>query len=399
MKKIRVFVLGLVVVGLVFLSGCISQKEMKRASSPAKEYDPKEMVFFAMGPSNEIKIVDPSTNEVVDILPANNNPHGIAVTPDGKYVFTTGTKMNPKEMLMEPDHEGGEEMDMEMMKKLGSNYIAVTDTSTKQIIKKIEVGGGTHHLAITPDGTKVLATIPSKSGIVVIDVQTLEKSNLIETGNITNYVTIASDGKTAYISNKGEDTISVVDLQTELQKNKIPVGVRPDHLTVSSDNKLVYVANGGSDDVAVIDTSKNQVITKISVGEAPHGIAITLDNKKVYVSNSKSKSISVIDTATNTVIKEIKVAGEVEHLEISLDGKKVYSSGEADGVVWVIDTLTDTLANTIEIGKEPHQIAIPYSLNLKGYTDISPEELLSGEVKVTSLKNKYNNINLKYITW
>jgi len=380
-KRFHVYLPVLIVIGLTIVSGCVGPGEEKVSPKttpvateegvPAKEYNPGKMIFIAMGPSNQIKVIDPQTNEVVDTFPANKNPHGIGITPDGRYVFTTGTKMGPSEMMMEPGHDDGNQMDMKM--KPGSDYIVVTDAFSGEIIKKIDVGGGTHHMAVTPDGSTLLASIPSKSGIAVIDIPSLEMTGLIETGNISDYIAVTRDGKRAYVSNKGDSTVSVVDLASRKEIAEIPVPVRPEHIVVSYEGDFAYVAVEGSDEVAVINTTSNKIISRIGVGDTPHGISITRDDKKVYVSNSEDKSISVINTSTDTVVKEIKLDGEVEHLEVVPAVGKLYASGESLGVVWVIDTSSDTLVDTINTGTEPHQITFP--LNLTGYRDITAPEL------------------------
>jgi YVTN family beta-propeller protein len=333
-------------------------KSVTVPDSLLRSYD-ISVAYFAMGPVNLIKVVNTTTHEIVDILPANNNPHGIAVTPDGRYIFTTSTKMGSNEMLMEPAHgvPANAEIDMKMMMSLGSNEIVVTDRIERNIIKKIDVGGGTHHMDITPEGKRVLATVPSKSGISIIDTTTMEESNFIQTGLITNYVVITSDGKYAYVSNKGEDTVSVIDLESEIELTKIPVGIRPDHLAISPNNKFVYLVNGGSDDAMIINTELNQVVNTISVGEAPHGITVTPDGQKIYLSNSESKTITVIDAQEEKIIKNIDVGLEVEHVEVVPTGNFVYVNSENDGIVTIIDTNSDSIVSTIIIGQQPHQIA------------------------------------------
>jgi YVTN family beta-propeller protein len=325
---------------------------------PLKPYDPAASAYFALGPSGLVKVVDYRSHAVVDILPGNNNPHGIAVTPDGRYVFTTSTKMGPTEMKMEPDHEGAK-MDMTMMRKLGSDMVAVIDVEERKVIKKIDVGGGTHHMAITPEGKYVLTTVPSKSGIAFIDVETLVVSAFVVTGDVPNYVIVSPDNKRAYVTNKGEDTLAMIDLQSKKVGKKIGTGVRPDHIALSPDGGTIYVTNAGSDDVTIIRADTLTVRSTVSVGEAPHGIATSPNGDKVYVANSEGKSVTVISAGDYNLTSTIEVGQEVEHLEITPDGRFAYANSEEEGEVHIVDTRTDRLIGSIHIGAEPHQIAFP----------------------------------------
>ncbi len=325
-----------------------------KGSVPARPSD-QELAYIALGPGNKVAIIDINTGEVVtNSLPAGNNPHGIAVTD--KYIFTSSSKMGPKEMLMEPDHDDGEPMDIKKMMSLGSNIITVTDKQGN-IVKKIDVGGGSHHMAITPDKNKVIASIPSQSGVVIIDTKTLEKSNFIKTGKISNYITVSPDGKFAYVSNKGEDTISVINLNTEKLITNIKTGLRPDHIAINNNGSFIYVTNGGDDTVNIISTKDNQLTNTIKVGESPHGISASPDGKKLYVANSESKTVSVIDLSTNKLVDTIPVDNEIAHLEVVPDGTKLLVNSEVAQSIYVIDTTTNKIINTIKLNQEPHQIA------------------------------------------
>ncbi len=320
----------------------------------ASSSDGNAGAYIALGPSNSIGVFDTDANKIIDTLPAGNNPHGIAIV--GNRIFTTSTKMGKNEMMMEPDHDDGKPVDMKKMMSLGSNIISVTDINKKEVIKEIDIGGGTHHMASTQNGTTILATVPSQSGVVLINAKTLEKSAFIETGIVPNYVAVSPDSSRAYISNKGDDTVSIIDLETKILITNVSVGVRPDHLAVSDDGQFVYVTNAGSDDISVINSKTQKVVATISTGEIPHGVGILPDGSKVYVSNSESKTVSVIDTKTNTVIKNIQMDSEVEHLEVSPDGNKVFVNSEGSKVIYSISTDDDSVIEKLKIGKQPHQM-------------------------------------------
>ena len=78
------------------------------------------LAYVALGPANAIGILDVDTNKMIKTIPAGNNPHGVAISK--KYIFASSSKMGKKEMLMEPDHDDGEVVDMKMMKKFGSRH-------------------------------------------------------------------------------------------------------------------------------------------------------------------------------------------------------------------------------------------------------------------------------------
>lgn len=314
----------------------------------------ENIAYVALGPSNQVAVINMDDGTVIDVLPAGNNPHGIAAA--GGYIFTSSTRMGPKEMLMEPDHNDGEPMDMKRMMSLGSNTIAVIDPEKKKIIKEINVDGGSHHMAATPDGVKVLASVPSLSGVAIIDAESLEETNFVKTGKITNYVAVSPDGTKAYVTNKGEDTLSVIDLKTESVTANIPTGLRPDHIAVGKEGKFVYVSNAGDDTVSVIDVQAQELVDAIEVGETPHGLSVLPDGQRLYVANSESRDVSVIDLSKNMVINTIQMGQEVSHLEAAPNGKRVLVNSESAKKIYIIDAAQDKIVDTIMLDQEPHQV-------------------------------------------
>ena len=146
------------------------------------EKKPTDIAYVAFGESNKIGVIDLKNFILANVLPASNNPHGVALA--NGYIFTSSSKMGKNEMMMEPDHNNKKPIDIKKMMSLGSDIISVVDPQKRELVKEINVGGGSHHMASTPDGTKVFATIPSLSGIAVIDTKSLEKTNFIKTGKI-----------------------------------------------------------------------------------------------------------------------------------------------------------------------------------------------------------------------
>lgn len=350
----------------------------------------KNIAYIALGESNKIGLFDMDGNILLSTVAASNNPHGVAVA--NGYIFTSSTKMGPKEMAMAPkagmegksdmpmsemtegnmnnkmkdDMKGG--MDGEMgagnsdsekdsaMKKVGSDIIAVISQKTGEIVKEINLGGGSHHGASSPDGTKVAVTVPSQNGVAIIDTEKLEKVSFVETGKVSNYAVFSEDSTMLFVTNSSGNTLSVVDLKDNTVTN-ILVGTLPDHLVAGKGGKFVYTANGGDDKVAVIDLESREVVKTISVGKVPHGITISKDGAKLYVANSNSNTVSIIDVLSGEVVNTIEFTDTVAHLEVTPNGDKLLVNSEEGKKIYVVDTKDDKIVSEVSIGAEPHQIA------------------------------------------
>lgn len=326
MEKMRKSLLLICLVAVTILfAGCTqqpSQEEVKKSS-------PQGLIYIAMGPSDSVTVVDASTNKVISNMPAGKNPHGMGVTPDGKYLYVAS---------------------------LSSDKVSVIDTSTNKIIASVVVGDMSHHVAISPDGRYAYITISSTDTVSVIDTSTNKVVASIPSGKNPNYVAFSPDGKYAYVTNMNSNTVSVVETSVPEVVKTIDVGKMPNHLTVSPNGKYVYLTDLGSDTVSVIDTMLGNVTASINVGKGPHGVGITPDGKKVFVANSGATTFSVIDTSTNKVIDTVEIGGTPDHLDIAPNGNVYINIPEANKTL-VIDPMTNKVVAAIDVGMEPHQIA------------------------------------------
>lgn len=211
------------------------------------------------GNGKTVRMVDLVSNTIVGApITVGTAPAGLAMTPDGAYVYVI-------------------------------NYIdGNQNTGTISIIR-------------TSDNT-VVGTIPGFSGPFAI--------------------AITPDGKFAYVTNFGSNnfapygtTVSVVDLSNNTVIDTVDVGIQPSGVAITPDGRFTYVTNyntlyavgspdfedltPGQGTVNIIDTATNTVIPPIiAVDQSPANIAISPNGQFAYVSNYTSNTVNVIPLQT-----------------------------------------------------------------------------------------------------
>ena len=94
------------------------------APSHAATTAPK--AYIGLFKDNAVAVFDTASNSVMKTIPIPAGPHGLVVTPDGRWVYASSD---------------------------GDSVVSVIDTRTDQVAATIEVGQTPHGLAITPDGS------------------------------------------------------------------------------------------------------------------------------------------------------------------------------------------------------------------------------------------------------
>jgi YVTN family beta-propeller protein len=286
--------------------------------------------------SNEVAVIDTSTNQVVTQISVGAFPIRIAMTLDLLKAFVSNAK---------------------------SASISVLDTVAHTNIATIPVNRVPGESTITADGGRLFVLhegpLPHNGGCPV-DVINTATNQVITTvvlpGGQCKDVLFTLDGSFAYVANNSAGEVDVIDTTTYQVTNHIPTGPGSRRLCISPAGDRVYVTVNFAASVSVIDTATQQVIATIPVGRKPMGIAITPNGEEVYATNQADGTVSVIDTSTLTVIATIRTGNLPQRVVITHDGTKAFVQNGFSDTVSAIDTATHTVIATIPVGHHPWAI-------------------------------------------
>jgi YVTN family beta-propeller protein/autotransporter-associated beta strand protein len=280
--------------------------------------------------SNDVSVIDTGTNSVVGTpIPVGILPEGVAVSPDGRFVYVPNT---------------------------GSNTVSVINAVTNTVVASVAVGNFPIGVAFTPNGQFAYVANRYSNTVSVINTTTNAVVASPAVGIQPLGVTVSPNGQFAYVSNYGGTTVSVIDTATNAVVASPTAGSFPLGIAVSPNGQFLYVTNGQSSTVTVINTATNAVVATPAVQFFPIGVAVTPDGKFVYVSNYGNSTVSVIDTTTNTTVKTIaaNLGSNTQGVAITPNGQFVYVANTTSNNVSVISTATQSVVGpAIPVGSSP----------------------------------------------
>jgi YVTN family beta-propeller protein/VCBS repeat-containing protein len=270
-----------------------------------------------------------ATNNLIlvgDPISVGGDPEGIAVSPDGRYVYVA--------------NEDG--------------YLSVIDTHDNNSIRTVYTGSDS--LSVAVRGNFVYVSNRGSDSVSVIDMSNIANPAVrpvavnVQVGNAPFGLAVTPNGKYVYVANTGDGTLSVIDTHSStVVGDPIEIGGTPYAVEVSPNGTRVYVADSDGW-VSVIDTSTNTVKYTVPVGSYPYGLAVSPDNKTVYVTNFSSSTVSVIDVDSGTV-SSVSEGNGPEYVTVSPSGNRVYVTNTSSGTVSVIDAGTNTvIGDPIQVG-------------------------------------------------
>lgn len=346
--KIKALVLGTALVG-----AGIAQAE------------PGPRVYIPTGDSAEVLIIDASTNVVIGEIAGLPAAHGLAVTPDGGRLIagsfderTPGAAMPEKPAgVSAEDHAAHHAPKPSAAIDPMVSTLTVVDTATRSVVRRIDVPGAVHHVAVSPDGRVAAVTHPFSDAVTVIDLEALAVIKTVPTGAMPNYAVFSKDGAKLYVSNSGEDTIAVLDRSTWSVTGKIPVGQSPEHLVLSPDGGRLFVNNVAEGSVSVIDLVAERAVETLPIGATLHGIDVSDDGETLFIAIRGDDRLVAIDLKDGSR-RSVALSPAPYHLSVISGAGVLYVSSGEDSVVWVVDAATLETRAEIAISGIGHQFAL-----------------------------------------
>ncbi len=350
-RRILAIVLG--VMGLSFLAA---------SSLPAAA---GEVVYIPLGSAGRIVVVDVKQDRVVDHIEGLLAVHGLAGTPDGRFLVAgsfeerePGAAVPEKPTGMSEDEHAAHHA-RPAEETPGSDTavsaISIVSTADHAVTRRLDVPGAVHHVAVSPDGETAVVTHPNQDAVSTIDMKTGQVVATVSTGPLPNYAVFSPDGQWVYVSNAGNDTISTMDSDRWKVRQSVAVGASPEHLVLTRDGTTLYVNNVGDGTVSVLDLPSGTVTSTISVGDTPHGLDLSDDGRTLFVSALGDDKLTVVNLTTG-VSKSVTLGPAPYHLSVMRGTGKLYVSSAEEPKLWVVDQETLSVMGEIPIGGKGHQM-------------------------------------------
>ena len=317
----------------------------------------KARVYVTNSAGDNIHVIDPATNKVVQVIEGIEAAHGIDFSPDGKRVYVS--------------NESDATLD-------------VFDAGSGRLAAKVKLSGHPNNIAATRDGGRVVVGIAEEPGALdVIDTKTLKVAKSIPVNGRLHNVYVTPDNKYVVTGSIRSKILTVIDLATEkvAWELKLDQGVRPMALEAGPDGAVrrIFAQLSNLNGFAVIDFAARKEVARIKLPDngfgvaerrldsPSHGIGVAPDGRTLWVTSISANSVFAYS------LPELKLLGEARLPEIKVDGRKpisavpnwvtftpdskrLYISNAAARSVSVIDTDAIKLIATVPVGEVPKRI-------------------------------------------
>lgn len=323
-------------------------------------------VYVPLGSADEVLVIDAAGDRVVDKIPGLEAAHGLASTPSGDFLvvgsYAETTPDNPAlpaqpQGMSAAEHQAHHAAPAAPAPAGAVSFVSIIRTADNAVVRRIEVPGAVHHMAVTPDGRYAVATHPGGDNISVIDLAAHKVMTTVRTGPLPNYIVTSRDGQRVYVSNAGNDTISEVDTRDWTVRRDLPTGETPEHIVLSPDDATLYVNNVDAGTVSAISLQSGKIVETFVVGGQLHGIDLSDDGKTLFVSGREKNKLVAIDLESKRM-RSIALGPAPYHVTSVLGAGKLYVSSSIEPKLWVVDQKSLRVLGEIPIPGVGHQMAV-----------------------------------------
>jgi YVTN family beta-propeller protein len=295
---------------------------------------------------NDVSVIDLGSLKLTDDITVGQHVHCIALTPDGRRLFTTS----------ELDHT-----------------LIISDTATNKVIGTVKLPGKPNQCAVTPDGHYVTVPIRDGDSVAIVDVNQQKIVKVLPIKEPHNSVNMGSNRYT-FVSSMGSNEIDVIDFEKLDYSAHIPVGGRPRPFVVSKDGRTMYVAVSDLHGFNIVDIPEMKVIQRVEMPsehpgpprpreyETPdtytHGLALTPDETEVWVTSLLDNCIYIYDLKAKKITGRLNTGDGPNWVVFSPDGKYGCVSSTDSDDVSIFDVKQRREVSRVKVGKVPKRIAI-----------------------------------------
>lgn len=323
-------------------------------------------VYIPEGGADAVRVIEAASGQHIGRIVGIEAVHGLAGGPNSPYLIAGSyiefdreeveAMPNPSD-VSEDDHAAHHSKPIKAIgpSDAGISMLSVIDAKTSALVRKIEVPGAVHHVAMSPNGLFAVSTHPNGDGISVVDLEKFELVAWIPTGPMPNYAVFGATSDVVYVSNSGNGTISEVDLKRGIVRRNMLAGEFPEHLAI--DTGTLYVADAEAGVIIELDLNSGLETRRLEIGGEIHGLDLSDDRSAMFVAAKETDRVVSINLNTGEMTEKV-LSPSPYHLTAIPGEERIFISSRDEPKVWVIDAQTLTAINEIQIEGEGHQMVV-----------------------------------------
>jgi DNA-binding beta-propeller fold protein YncE len=324
---------------------------------------------------------------VVGMMPTDpDGPHGLGVSPDGRYYYVStahGTPSGhlwkyttagdsvagrvelgafPATLQVSPDGAFAYVVNFNLHGDMVPSSVSVVSTDEMVEIARLTTCTMPHGSRLNASGTKHYSACMMDDVLVEIDAGTLAVSRHFVLTKGSEHGVDGAPAAHRAAAAAGPDAGSHPGAGPGRGGHEMAgaaatsITCSPTWAQPSADGRRVYVACNKSSEVVEVDAERWTIVRRLPAGEGVYNLAATRDGRLLVGTNKRGQSVSVFDLAAGREVARIPTTRKVVHgVVVSPDDRYAFVSvegvGSQPGTVEVIDLRARKRVAAVDVGQ------------------------------------------------
>jgi DNA-binding beta-propeller fold protein YncE len=304
------------------------------------------------------------TIRIGELAAEMEGPHGLQISPDGKYLYmTTGhgtpdgklwkyelgpdTLVGPGILLgkfpasldITPDGQYSLSANFNLHGEMVPSSISVVYTPTMTEVAQVETCTMPHGSRIEPSGAMHYSGCMMDDQLVEIDTRSFtvaRRFSLAKGKEGPVNATMAMAGHDMHAGhNMASAGATAAAPQLDMSQGhgmSMNATCSPTWAQPSADGKTVFVACNKSDEIIEVDRASWSVARRLKTGRGPYNLAVTNDGAYLVATLKQSSGVEIFDLKTGASVSRLATSNTIAHgVTISSDSRYAFVSSEGVG--------------------------------------------------------------------
>jgi DNA-binding beta-propeller fold protein YncE len=282
----------------------------------------------------------------VGVKPADiDGPHGVALSPDGRFYYITLGHGSPYGSLWK--------------------YDVATDSAVGHVM----LGSFPASVSLTPDGSfAYVANFNLHGGMAASSVSIVATEAMLEVGRVATCMMphgsrVDARGERHYSVCMMDNQLVEIDARRLELSRKLDLGATCSPTWVEPSATRAWVACNGSNELLEVDLAAWKIGRRLAAGSGIYNLAVTSDGLRVVATNRGGQSVSVIDALSGRELGRISTRRPMVH-GVALSGNdrfafvSVEGVGAEPGTVEIIDLVTLSRVASVDVAAQAAGIVV-----------------------------------------
>lgn len=292
------------------------------------------LAFVSSGGCGSVVIVNRLTRKVVGALAVDEDPRGMAYSPNSQMLFVA---------------------------LAGQDAIASVDVMSLRINKIIplQFGDDPTRLLLSPDESTLFVLSPGSRTLTGLSVWSLQQEFRLGVGDGPRSLAQDPDSGNIFVACEDEGRVQIVDPRLATITNSLTFVSAPVEVVIDEQSRLLFLGGTAQRQIRTFDLASEESGGDQNICGPIAGLAVNRRTRRLYASVPSCRNLAVIRPDVGIEFGSVDLPGRPGLMAFDRESRWLWVVLPDQGALAVCNVNRGQLESVIEVDADPYQVLVP----------------------------------------